>query len=151
QFGVFGQSPARLHALVTDGKKLANNIRSMPPNNIRNLLSSVLERVIIGEDLIELMVSRMNLHRLLTSAGHALPMNQPKKANQRNTADLICLKIEARLKRSGGTVHLIVSPSATSTQNCNLKPALLKALARANSWYQSVREGQVFDHRTLAN
>ncbi|MGA2859509.1 MAG: hypothetical protein ABSE40_21790 [Candidatus Sulfotelmatobacter sp.] len=47
-------------------------------------------------------------------------------------------------------MHLVVPPNPTSTSVSKTKPPLLKALARAHGWYQSVLEGNAPDQRSLA-
>jgi site-specific DNA recombinase len=63
--------------------------------------------------------------------------------------DLICLTIEAKLKRSGGEVHLVIPPNVTETTARQPNPSLTKAVARARSWYERVLEGKSPDKRSL--
>lgn len=64
--------------------------------------------------------------------------------------DLICLSVDAKLKRYGGVVHLVLPPNPMTISASKTKPSLLKALARAHDWYQSVLEGKASDLRALA-
>ena len=62
---------------------------------------------------------------------------------------MISLTVEAKRKRCGGEVHLIVPPnSGVSPEHPKLP--LIKAVARAHSWLERVIQGQVFDMRSLA-
>ena len=56
--------------------------------------------------------------------------------------DLICLTIDAKLKRSGGEVHLVVPPHSGGAPSPQPNPSLMKAVARARSWYERVLEGK---------
>ena len=65
------------------------------------------------------------------------------------SGDLISLTVEAKRKRCGGEVHLIVPPS--SGVSCeHPKVPLIKALARARGWYEKVIQGKACDMRSLA-
>ena len=70
-------------------------------------------------------------------------MRKPLDAN-----DLISLTIEAKSKRCGGEVHLVVPPNSDSVQQP--KPSLIKAIARAHGWYEKVVHGDALDMRSLA-
>jgi hypothetical protein len=63
--------------------------------------------------------------------------------------DLISLTVEAKRKRCGGEVHLIVPPSSSVSRE-HPKLPLIKALARAHSWYEKVIQGKAWDMRSLA-
>jgi site-specific DNA recombinase len=63
--------------------------------------------------------------------------------------DLICLTIEAKLKRSGGEVHLVVPPHSGGVSSPQPNPSLMKAVARARSWYERVLEGKSSNQQSL--
>ena len=64
-------------------------------------------------------------------------------------SDLISLTVEAKKKRCGGEVHLIVPPNSSVSRE-HPKVPLIKALARAHGWYEKVIQGKAFDMRSLA-
>lgn len=109
QLGGSGQSPAKVREQLTAPKKLAHKFSSLPSGELRDLLSSFLRRIVVGEEQIRVMVGRNNLCRLLRNGGKS----NMDKLNEARTpvtpSDLICLSIDARLKRYGGVVHLVVS------------------------------------------
>jgi hypothetical protein len=59
------------------------------------------------------------------------------------------LTVEAKRKRCGGEVHLVVPPSSGVPRE-HPKLPLIKALARAQGWYEKVVQGKAFDMRSLA-
>jgi site-specific DNA recombinase len=59
------------------------------------------------------------------------------------------LSIEAKRKRFGGEVHLVVPPNFDVSVG-NPKPSLIKAIARAHGWYEKVVQGNALDMRSLA-
>jgi hypothetical protein len=143
--GADGQTPAKLRQQVTAAKKLAEKLSSLSSSDLRQLLPSFLRRIVIGEDQIEMAIDRNELRRLLTNGGKPIT-NEPAT----DTSDLISLTIAAKLKRYGGVVHIVVPPNPTIESISKTKPALLKALARAHSWYETVLEGKALDQRALA-
>lgn len=63
--------------------------------------------------------------------------------------DLISLTMEAKRKRFGGEIHLVVPPNS-SLVIAHPKPSLIKAIARAHGWYEKVVQGNPPDLRSLA-
>ena len=57
--------------------------------------------------------------------------------------------IEAKQKRFGGEVHLVVPPNSSVSVG-HPKTSLMKAIARAHSWYEKVVLGEALDMRSLA-
>ena len=143
--GADGQTPAKLRQQVIEAKKIAEKLSSLSSSDLRQLLPSFLRRIVIGEDQIEMAIDRNELRRLLTNGGKPIT-NEPAT----DTSDLISLTIEVKLKRYGGVMHIVVPPNPTIESISKTKPALLKALARAHSWYETVLEGKALDQRALA-
>jgi hypothetical protein len=114
-------------------------------------LASFLGRVIIHENNIEVLISRTDLRHLLQNGGKFFPLKLEAQRKPIDEDDLICLIIEAKLKRCGGEVRLVVPPNSAATMSVmHPKPSLIKAIARAHSWYQMVLEGKALDRRSLA-
>lgn len=150
KLGVDGQTPAKLSQQVTEAKRLAERLSSLPSDDLRDLLSSFLRRVVISEDQIKMTIDKRELSQLLRTGGklHLSRLNEAR--NPTDTDDLISLTIEAKMKRYGGVAHIVVPPNPTIESISKMKPTLLKALARAHSWYEMVLEGKAFDQRALA-
>jgi site-specific DNA recombinase len=105
--------------------------------------------VIIQESKIEIMLSRKELRRLLDNGGKILRDNLLGRRTPIDPNDLISLTIEARRKRCGGEVHLVVPPQYSVSPGTP-KPPLIKAVARAHGWYEKVIQGDALDIRSLA-
>jgi len=150
QLGMDGQTPAKLREQVNGAKKLVARLSSLPTDDLRDLLSLFLRRVVLGEEQIQVMIGRNDLYQLLRNAGTAIASSLSQGRKPVDASDLICLSIDTRLKRYGGVVHLVVPPNPSTTRASKTKPSLLKALARAHSWYASVLEGNALDQRSLA-
>jgi site-specific DNA recombinase len=149
QLGI-SQSPAIFRGRAKEAKKLAENLISLPSQDLRELLRSFLRGVIVGEDQIQVTVDKHQLRRLLENGGKP---NISKLENQKKptgTGDLISLTIDAKLKRYGGAVHIVVPPNPATGSTSRPKPSLLKALARAHSWYEMVLDGNALGQTVLA-
>ena len=142
------EGPATGGRLVAAAKKLALRWPSLLLD-LRGLLASFVRRVIIHENKIEILLSRVDLCQALKS-DNFVPPDPARSLRAVDPDDLICLTIEAKLKRSGGEVHLVIPPNASETSSRPPNPSLTKAVARARSWHQRVLEGKSLDQRSLA-
>jgi site-specific DNA recombinase len=149
RLGAEDESPAISRNLVAAAKKLAARLPSLPSDDLRDLLGTFLRRVVIQENSIEIMISRKELRRLLENGGKVLAASLSDKRTPVDADDLISLIIEAKQKRCGGEVHLVVPPNSSASVE-HPRPSLIKALARAHGWYESVVQGQALDMRSLA-
>jgi hypothetical protein len=120
----------------------------MSSQDLRNLLSSFLWRITIHENKIEIKIGSRELRQQLESGGKIKSAIVPVK-NPVAPSDLINLTVEAKRKRCGGEVHLVVPPSSSVSRE-HPKLPLIKALARAHGWYEKVVQGKAFDMRSLA-
>jgi site-specific DNA recombinase len=150
KLGPDGQTPAKLREQVNRAKKLADKFSFLPSDDLRDLLCSFVRRVVIGDDQIQVTIGRVDLCQLLKNGWKAIGSDHSEGRKPADPGDLICLSIEAKMKRYGGVVHVVVPPNPATTAVSKTKPALLKALARAHSWYASVLEGNALDQRALA-
>jgi site-specific DNA recombinase len=143
------ESPALSRNLVAAAKKLASRLPSLPSGDLRDLLVAFLQRVIIQENSIEVMIRRKDLRRLLESGGKVLAADLLHGGKPTDVHDLIGLSIEAKRKRFGGEIHLVVPPNSPLAI-AHPKPSLIKAMARAHGWYEKVVQGNPLDMRSLA-
>jgi len=143
------ESPAVLHQLVAGAKKLAARLSSLPADDFRDLLTCILQRVIIQENNIQVMIRKSDLRELLEHGDQIIAASLVVLRKPTEPTELLCLTIEAKRKRYGGEIHIVVPPSS-SVQVRHPRPALIKAVARAHAWYEKVLEGKVADMRSLA-
>lgn len=144
------QSPAKISGHLNAAKKLADRLSVLGFDDLQDLLASFVQRVVIGMNEIQVKIDRKRLSQLLKNGTKAITSNLIERPKPVDPGDLISLGIEARLKRYGGVVHLVVPPNPTTTAAPKTKPPLLKALARAHSWYEKVLDGHANDFRALA-
>ena len=93
-------------------------------------------------------ISSMELRQQLESRGKITSGQFSEKRSVAPT-DLISLTVEAKRKRCGGEVHLVVPPNYRVSSE-HPKLPLIKAVARAHGWYRKVIQGKAFDVRSLA-
>ena len=141
--------PAMLQPLVTAAKKLAARLPSLPSDDLRDLLPSFLQSVIIQDNDIQVLIRRTDLRGLLEKGDQIIAANLVALRKPIEPDELICLTIEAKRKQYGGEVHLVVPPNS-SVPVRHPRPALIKAVARGRAWYEKVLEGKVADMRSLA-
>jgi len=119
-----GESPAISRNRVAAAKKLAVRLPSLPSDDLRDLLSAFLRRVVIQENSIEVMIRRKDLRQLLENGSRVLTANLLGGRKPADVNDLISLSIEAKRKRFGGEVHLVVPPNS-SVSVVHPKPSLI--------------------------
>jgi len=143
------ESPAIASRLVTAAKQLGARLPSFSSHDLREQLASFLWRILLHENTIEINISRKELRRQLQNGSKIIPADRSDAKKTFAPSDWISLTVEAKRKRCGGEVHLIVPPnSGVSPEHPKLP--LIKAVARAHSWLERVIQGQVFDRRSLA-
>ena len=143
-----GEWPEVAGRLLTAAKQLALRLPSMCSQELRELLASLLWRMILQENRIEIKIRSMSLRQHLESGGKITSASVPVKKPV-VPSDLVSLTVEAKKKRCGGEVHLIVPPNSSVSRE-HPKVPLIKALARAHGWYEKVIQGKAFDMRSLA-
>jgi site-specific DNA recombinase len=144
-----GECPAISRNRVATAQKLAVRLPSLPADDLRDLLACFLQRVVIQENGIEVMIRRNHLRQLLENGGKVPVANLLGGQKPLDVNDLISLSIETKRKRFGGEVHLVVPPNSIDSVR-HRKPSLIKAIARAHGWYEKVVQGNALDMRSLA-
>ena len=149
RLGAAAERPAASRQLVAAAKKLALRWASLRSDELRDLLAAFVRRIIIQENNIEVRISRKDLREVLEKGDTFVPMGVDPRHKSVDADDLICLTIEAKLKRSGGEVHLIVPPNASGVSALQPNPSLMKAVARARDWYERVLQGKSSNQKSL--
>jgi hypothetical protein len=103
----------------------------------------VIKRVVVHQEKVDLYVSRSELR-------DALIKDHSTSSNQRCADDLFVLEAEAKLKRCGGEVRLVLPPNSNGEIPGRSSPSLLKAIARAHDWRERIVSGSAQDLRSIA-
>jgi len=149
ELSVATERPAVLHQIVTGAKKLAARLPLLPADDLRDLLVSILQRVIVQENDIQVMIRKSDLRELLEHGDQIVAASLVGLRKPIESTELLCLTIEAKRKRYGGGIHIVVPPNSDAPVR-HPRPALIKAVARGHAWYEKVLESKIPDMRSLA-
>ena len=134
--------PAISQELIAAATKQSDHLCSASPSAVQDFVRRVVQRVVVHPDRIEVEVSKRELRAVL--AGH------PRGSSRQDSCDVMRLALEARIKRCGGEIRLVVPPDLTGQVPAHAVPSLLKALARGRQWYEWVVAGEVSGRRSIA-
>ena len=84
----------------------------MSSQGLRELLASFLWRITLHENKIEVKIGKGELRQQLESGGKTIPADPLSEGSSVAASDVISLTVEAKRKRCGGEVHLIVPPNS---------------------------------------
>jgi site-specific DNA recombinase len=113
--------------LIERGRQIAEELAAQAPDKIKATLMTLLHRVAINPDRIEISVSRRRLGELL--AGQSIDLTTQDQALDRNSGDAVTLTTAARLKRVGREIRMLVENADDQT---TADPSLLRIIARAH-------------------
>ena len=113
--------------LIARGVKIAKEIESLAPDRIRAMLMTLLSRVDIRADRLEISLRRLRLVELLESGSTDLMTQRGTPDNE--AKDVLPLTVRARLQRVGREMKMLVENTDDQTE---ADPALLRIVARAH-------------------
>jgi site-specific DNA recombinase len=143
QLGLPSDTPELTQQLVTAARKSSSEWLSAPPMKIHELVRRAIKRVVVHREKVELYVSRSELRDVLIK-------DRPTTSSQLRGDDLIALETQAKLKRCGGEVRLVLPPNSNGEIPRRAAPALLKAVARAHDWRERIVNGSAQNRRSIA-
>jgi hypothetical protein len=112
-------------------------------------LGKFVERVIVHQERVEVLVRRRGLRDPLIDGSSSDPFpNQDNLAG--DPGDLVHLNVDAKLKRCGREVRMVVPPRSLLRMPSNPIPSLLKAVARGHDWRLQIIAGKVSGRRSLS-
>jgi site-specific DNA recombinase len=109
------------------------------------VLGSLLQRVVVRDDRIEVQVRKGALLKLL------IGQDQDSQADgaEHDLLGSITLQAQAQLKRCGGAVRFLLPPDSAHAKPHPV-PALVRAVARAHDWLAQILRGDVSNQRAIA-
>ena len=113
--------------LIGRGVKIAKEIESLMPERLRAMLMTLISRVDIRSDCVEISVLRSRLVELLGSGLIDLLTQQATPDNEAKA--ILTLTVRARLQRVGREMKMLVENTDDQTK---ADPALLRIVARAH-------------------
>jgi DNA invertase Pin-like site-specific DNA recombinase len=121
--------------LIARGVIIAKEIESLTPDRIRAMLMTLISRIDIRPDCVEISVRRSRLVELLGSGSIEPVMQQGTPNNEAN--DVLTLTVRARLQRVGREMRMLVENTHDQTE---ADPALLRIVARAHDIQERLRQ-----------
>jgi site-specific DNA recombinase len=141
-----GDRPELTHKLILAARKQAEEWLTAPPAAVRDFVRRVVRRVVVDAEKIDVETSRSELRASFTDNQVGTSSRAVLQGQEASSDDSIRLSVEARLKRCGGEMRLVVSPDSPRPQDI---PPLVRAAVRAHSWREGVLAGEDPD-RTVA-
>ncbi len=113
--------------LIDSGRQIAEELGTLPPDKVKATLMSLLSRVDVRSDCIEIKVRRRRLVNLLGKQSSD-PIAQDKIPSSK-PEDILTLMVAARLQRVGREMRMLVENSNDQTA---ADPSLLRIIARSH-------------------
>jgi site-specific DNA recombinase len=146
--GVSSEDAATSKALIVAGKQLAKAWLAKSQTEQREFLGSVIGRIVVRERSLEITILQLALREaLLGNRSAQLTKQEPFLEKGKNVFKLM---INARVKRCGGEVRLLVPTDSANENPSRPVPSLIKAVARAHRWPEQIIQGKLEGRRSIA-
>jgi site-specific DNA recombinase len=149
QLGSREDGAGAIQRLLASAKETSRLLKTGTHAEIIGLVRSVVHRVVVHENKVEVQVNKDFLRQLLMKESTSGPFLTPS-AGKKTAYDLIRLEFAAKLRRRGLEVRLVVSPESQEATPSRQSQALLKAIARACDWREQLIGGQAQGLRSIA-
>jgi site-specific DNA recombinase len=127
------------------------------PLAVGEFLRAVIARVIVHPERIEVDIDRKALIAALSgertnsrALGDEKRGIDEEQGINKEGIDVIRLEVQARVKRSGGEMRLVLPPNSQREEQPRTVSSLLKAVARGRQWYEQILAGEVSSQRAIA-
>jgi hypothetical protein len=121
--------------LIMRGRQISGELPTLAPDTVRAILMTLVDRVDIKAEHIEIRVYRQRLHDLLQAQSMASLTSL--QANCDKPDDILKLEVKARLQRVGREMKLIVHNADDRTV---ADPGLLRIIARAHDFQERLMQ-----------
>lgn len=135
---------ATTRRLIESAAEYANRLRDSSHATLSESLNQILARILVHQESIEIQLSRTNLRAQL------LGLSESPMQNATPDRELLTLAVEAKLKRCGGEMRLIIPAQSADRAQTKAAPALLKAISRAHQWVRQIVAGEYRNQREIA-
>lgn len=132
------------------GAKAWKNLGTREPAKIRAFLLATVRRVTVDETAVQLALSRSGLRSVLDRGTNIPSTVLAPTRGQEDQDDLMQLSISVRLTRCGGGIRLIVPGESGGEGRAHPNAALIKAVARAYTWYEQLLSGEATSLQAIA-
>jgi site-specific DNA recombinase len=125
------QNGAQQKRLLARGRQISEELPALAPDTVRSILMTLVNRVDIKAEHVEIRVYRQRLHDLLQTQSIDLPLRSSTTRDQPD--DILRLKVKARLQRVGREMKLVVH---NADDRATADPGLLRIVARAHDFQE---------------
>ena len=137
--------------LTTAAKHRAIELATLTAPDARAFLLAVIVKVAVHEESVEILVSKPGLRAVLNGEGSKRTVLGAEGNNARHDdGDVLNLTVDARLKRCGREMRLILPGAPDKGAPARLDVPLIKAIARGYSWYERLISGKTVSVEALA-
>ena len=151
--GASDDSAAIRKTLTAAGRALAVGLPKAPASELRGFLLTTVARITLAEQWLNVTLWRRSLRAVLLGAPPtqgAGNRSREARAHEHDEEDLLHLRIEATLQRSGSEIRLVVAPGVADERPARRDESLIKAVARGYAWYERLVSGEVDSLRAIA-
>ncbi len=134
--------------MIAAGKKLANDWLAKSPTEHREWLSNVVDRIVVHATSLEVAIIQQDLRKSLL--GDPSTVRKEDGLVEKRMTDVFTLIIDARVKRCGGEVRLIVPADSATEAPTRPVLSLIKAIARVHQWPQQIIVGKFKGRHSIA-
>jgi site-specific DNA recombinase len=128
------QNGAQQKRLIGRGRQISAELPTLASDIVRSILLTLVNRVDIKAEHVEIRVCQQRLHDLLRAQSIEPPLPAPAPAG---TGDFLKLKVKARLQRVGREMKLVVHNTEDRTI---ADPGLLRIVARAHDFQERLMQ-----------
>jgi site-specific DNA recombinase len=146
--GLESEDAAISKALIIAGKHLAKLWLAKSPTEQREFLSNVIGRIVVREPSLEITILQPALREVLL--GHRSTQLAKQEPCLEKGKNVFKLMIDAKVKRCGGEVRLIVPTDSANESPSRPVPSLIKAVARAHRWPEQIIHGELKGRHSIA-
>jgi site-specific DNA recombinase len=152
-----GNTPELREKLLESAREWAREWGTTSPIAAGEFLRAVIARVVVHPEKIEMDLDRKALIAALSGErtnSRALGDEErgidEEQGINKDGSDVIRLEVQARVKRSGGEMRLVLSPNSQRQEQSRPVSSLLKAVARGRQWYEQILAEEVSSQRAIA-
>jgi DNA invertase Pin-like site-specific DNA recombinase len=146
--GVESDGAATSKLLITAGKQFAKTWQAKSPPEHREFLSDVIARMVVHEATLEIAMIHPALREALLGDKSGIGKQECPVENR--AKGLFKLMIDARVKRCGGEVRLLVPSDSATEAPARPVSSLIKSVARAHPWPEKIIRGELTGLRSIA-
>jgi site-specific DNA recombinase len=140
------QNGAQQKRLIARGRQISEELPALAANEIRALLMTLVSRVDVRSEQVEIRVYRQRLYPLLQGRSIDSPMTDTAPSSHQG--DILKLEVKARLQRVGREMKLVVH---NADDGAAADPGLLRIIARAHDFQEHLVQDPNLTVPTIAN